>query len=224
VTNAEYELFDPRHADQRKFEDQVADLGRHPVVMVSWYDAWCFTTWLGNVEVPDGTSIRLVLPTEAQWEYACRAGSDTPFTWNSDRDGNKNEASDSNFHGRFPWPWDSAKEGTYRERTIPVDGLDSDGSNFPPNPWGFCQMHGNVGEWCWDWFDPNYYRLKLDGAVCNPAGPARASCRVIRGGGLVCDAGLCRSSFRDSNWASTSAYFLGFRLAAVPLESRMSGD
>ncbi len=119
------------------------------------------------------------LPTEAEWEYACRAGSDTPFAT-----GDTLRASDANFNGRFPYPGSPA--GEYRQRPVPV-------GSFPPNAWGLADMHGNVWEWTADWygpFDPS------DGGSIDPRGPASGDKRVIRGGSWYLDANSARCALR----------------------------
>jgi len=217
VTNLEYELFDLRHRDDRWYysgehpaavEKPGAD-DRCPVVMVSWYDAWCFTRWLGGLssEKNRASDLRITLPSEAQWEYTCRAGLITPFTFQDSHDGLTCTADVCNFDGRYPFG-NGAEKGEYRERTVPVDEL-------PANRWGFAQMHGNVREWCLDWYGPDFYEsqhlLSKD-----PVNRAKASARVLRGGCWIFDGRLCRSASRSRNVAVSRFRFCGFRLAAVP--------
>jgi formylglycine-generating enzyme required for sulfatase activity len=207
VTNVEYELFAPRHANYRwgderhpaiaKTGDPSADV-RCPVVNVSWYDAWCLTRWLG-VPQSGGTSYRLCLPTEKQWEYACRAGKTTPFTFRAPHDGTSCTTDICNFYGIDPaligakTPLD-ADVVLFREATIPVDDL-------APNPWGFFQMHGNVWEMCDSWYSPG------------------APTRVLRGGSEIDGSRYCRSSFRIGGVPGGRNQSVGFRLAAVPASS-----
>jgi sugar/nucleoside kinase (ribokinase family) len=96
VTNASYELFDSRHVTRRVFADKVKDISGHPAVDVSWYDAWCFAAWLGEVAL-DGRGYAICLPTESEWEYACRCGERASFTWGGGRDGQKVESEYCNF-------------------------------------------------------------------------------------------------------------------------------
>lgn len=208
VTNLQYELFEPRRRAVRAFADKGLNVDDHPVVNVSWYDAWCFATWLGELII-NGTAYRVELPTEAQWEYACRCGRSTPFTWSDGRDGNKIESDYCNYDGNSPWQragTTAARAGRYRGRTVDV-------KEFVPNAWGLHQMHGNVGEWCHDWYGPDYYRVSTEQ---DPRGPAQAISRVVRGGSWINDGEFCRSAYRDWLTPGYRSGNYGFRLAAVP--------
>jgi formylglycine-generating enzyme required for sulfatase activity len=150
-----------------------------PVEMVSWTDVQKFIKKLNKKsatckreldseqvwrENADGC---YRLPTEAEWEYAARAGTSTPF-WT----GNNISTNQANYFGDFPYGGGS--KGTYRRKTTPVN-------NFPASPWGLHDMHGNVWEWVLDWYDASYYGKC--GSVCtDPANLTSASGRVLRGG------------------------------------------
>jgi hypothetical protein len=186
VTNEEYELFDSRHSEQRWSDEPhplVAKSGddRCPVVNVSWYAAWCFAVWSG-----------CRLPSEAEWEYGCRAGLETPY---SVGDGRELTAEVCNFGGNV-------------SHTVPVDGL-AGGANG----WGFHQMHGNVDEWCEDWYRSQMYTST---ARVDPVGPESGSYRVDRGGSWFDAAWFCRSAFRSGDGPVNRYRLRGFRLAAVP--------
>ena len=163
----------------------------HPVVHVSWNDAVAYCKWLSAK-----TGKRFRLPTEAEREYACRAGSRTAFNT-----GTNLTIQQANFV-------DDQKQ--WRSGTVPVD-------SFAPNAWGLYNMHGNVFEWCSDWYGETYYNnCKANGIVTNPAGPATGSLRVIRGGSWDYSAENCRSAFR---FAFTPVYrrnTVGFRPVFVP--------
>ncbi|MCR4573313.1 MAG: SUMF1/EgtB/PvdO family nonheme iron enzyme, partial [Lentisphaeria bacterium] len=170
-----------------------------PVETVSWDEANRYCSLLNKThvsKVPSG--FQFSLPTEAQWEYACRAGTTTPFNFGNSLSGDK-----ANCDGRYPY---NAGKGRYMDETVPV-------GSYAPNAWGLCDMHGNVWEWCHDWCGkyPN-------GAVVDPTGPSSGSRRVLRGGGWYDFAVHCRSAYRFSSAPSLRNFSLGFRLALVPVQ------
>ncbi len=143
-----------------------------PVEQVSWDDAQEFIKKLNKKE---GKAYRL--PTEAEWEYAARAGTTTPFAF-----GSCLSTDQANYDGNYPL--EGCTKGKYREKTVTV-------ASFASNSWGLYDMHGNVWEWCSDW-----YGEYPTGAVTDPAGPGRGSYRVLRGGGWLNLACYCRSAGR----------------------------
>jgi formylglycine-generating enzyme required for sulfatase activity len=161
-----------------------------PVETVSHDDAMEFVRRV-EAERPE---LGLRLPTEAEWEYTCRAGTQTPFSF-----GPNTTTDDVNYNGNSPYA--GAPKGEYREKTVPVGSL-------PPNAWGLREMHGNVWEWCSDWSGP--YE---PGRTVNPEGPARGEDRVLRGGSWFDDALLARSAFRDALVPGYRSVVIGFRLA-----------
>jgi formylglycine-generating enzyme required for sulfatase activity len=133
------------------------------------------------------------LPTEAEWEYACRAGTSGPFST-----GNNITTGQANYDGNFPYSKNA--KGTYREKTVEV-------GSFAPNRWGLYNIHGNVYEWCWDW-----YGDYPGGAQTDPAGPSTGAHRVFRGGSWDNGARYLRSAYRH-RYAPTDRYNNpGFRL------------
>jgi formylglycine-generating enzyme required for sulfatase activity len=135
------------------------------------------------------------LPTEAQWEYACRAGTVTPFSTGANI--NTNQA---NYSGENPY--DSNVQGENRRKTTPV-------GSFPPNPWGLYDMHRNVFEWCWDW-----YGIYKSEDQTNPDGPVSGIKRVYRGGSWMSGLPHLRSAYRYSAPPSGGGDSnIGFRLA-----------
>ncbi|HSV98789.1 MAG TPA: formylglycine-generating enzyme family protein [Sedimentisphaerales bacterium] len=163
-----------------------------PVQCVNWDDCWEFLTALCEVEgVPRGT-YRLL--TEAQWEYACRAGTQTAFCY-----GNDLNPSMANFNGEYPYG--AGAKGLSREMTTLV-GI------FQPNAWGLYDMHGNVWEWCQDW-----YGGYPSEPVTDPYGPASGVFLVIRGGSWHNGAENCRCAFRRSSARFSTSGILGLRLA-----------
>ena len=160
-----------------------------PVEQVSFDDVSEFLEKL-NQRVPHGM---LTLPTESQWEYACRAGTTTPFSF-----GDTISTDQVNFDGNRPYG-DSPK-GEYRQETVDVKSL-------PANRWGLYEMHGNVWEWCSDWYAEYSPESQVD-----PVGPATGSHRVRRGGSWFNYARIMRSACRY--WYDPGNRFnsLGFRL------------
>jgi len=163
---------------------------KRPVERVSWDDCMGFIEKI-NVLIP-GLDLRL--PTEAEWEYSCRAGSATPFSF-----GDNITTDQVNYDGDFPY--DNAPKGKNRGKTV-------DTKTFPCNDWGLYEMHGNVREWCSDW--KGEYP---EGKSVDPAGPDNGETRVMRGGGWSNLGRYVRSAFRfwlepGSRWLN-----LGFRLA-----------
>jgi formylglycine-generating enzyme required for sulfatase activity len=176
VTNQLYEQFDPKHRNQR---DQYSDQNDQPVVHVNWYEAMTFCRWLG-----------CRLPTEAEWEYACRAGTTTPFYT-----GDKLTTGQANYN---------------IGKTTPV-------GSFKPNQWGLYDMSGNVWEWCQDWYDKEYYdKCKQQETTENPPGPEIGSYRVLRGGSWYGNAECCRSAYRYDCDPGNRDDVIGFRLVFLP--------
>jgi sulfatase modifying factor 1 len=162
---------------------------RCPVETVSYFAIERFVARLQ--ELSPGNRFRL--PTEAEWELACRAGTTTPFST-----GARLTPDQANFDGRYTLAGRTA--GRYRAAPAPV-------GSYPPNPWGFSDMHGNVWEWCGDWYGPY-----PDGPVRNPHGPASGSLRVIRGGSWYFDENSARSALRYTHPPGNDGFSLGLRL------------
>jgi sulfatase modifying factor 1 len=170
----------------------------HPVLHVSWNDAVAYCRWMTKK-----TGKQFRLPTEAEREYACRAGTLSPFNT-----GENLTTAQANYNGNYPY--NNNQKGIYRENTVPVN-------SFAPNGWGLYNMHGNVFEWCSDWYSATYYdECKAKGTVTNPSGPATVSYRVIRGGSWFSFAESCRSAYRRSLTPVYRSNNVGFRLVFVP--------
>ncbi|MBP3557058.1 MAG: formylglycine-generating enzyme family protein [Thermoguttaceae bacterium] len=164
----------------------------YPVERVSWFDSQSFCESLNALGVaPAGFAFRL--PTEAEWEYACRAGTNTPYFWGSTLNGDK-----ANCDGNSPYG--GVSEGRYLEKTSAV-------GSYTPNGWGLYDMHGNVYDWCADWLG-DYG----SGPQTDPMGPTSGSDRVLRGGGWSHGAKYCRSANRDVHGPTYRSLSLGFRL------------
>ena len=166
-----------------------------PVEQVSWEDAQKFIQAL-NHKMP---GLDLGLPSEAQWEYACRAGTETPFSF-----GGNITPEQVNYNGNRPYA--DGKKGLYRQETVPVKSL-------PANPWGLHEMHGNVREWVQDAWHNNYNNAPTDGSAWESSEAGAA--RVVRGGSWLSFARLCRSAYRYSFDPDDRNYFTGFRCARV---------
>ncbi len=164
---------------------------RLPAEHVSWFDASDFAAAL--TEIFKFRFWRFALPTEAQWEYACRAGTDSPFYCGRTLDGSLANIDDR-----------AGTTGRYLGRACDV-GL------YPPNPWGLFDMAGNVWEWCADW--------RADypaGDAVDPTGPASGEARVLRGGSWHSVPSRCRSAFRHSDPPEHKHGYVGCRVVLAP--------
>jgi formylglycine-generating enzyme required for sulfatase activity/serine/threonine protein kinase len=174
----------------------------HPVVNVTWRDATAFCTWLTWQE---GRTYRL--PTEAEWEYACRAGTTTLFSSGDDPEKLATVANVSDATAKTTFSgWHAIKAKDGYVFTAPV-------GSFKANAFGLFDMHGNVREWCGDWHADDYYGRSTES---DPPGSSSGKTRVVRGGGWTTSAAGCRSAGRGASSPSTVSLSLGFRVAADP--------
>lgn len=167
----------------------VAGFENHPVINVTWFGATEFATYAGGT-----------LPTEAQWEYACRAGSLTPFNTGNCL---------TNLQANYLWSdsYNNCNNTTYNSprRTQAV-------GTYAANAWGLHDMHGNVWEWCSDWYGsyPSTFQI-------NPTGPTAGTYRLIRGGSWNSSAWYCRSAIRHNIATPEESYYTtGFRIVLEP--------
>jgi formylglycine-generating enzyme required for sulfatase activity len=182
VTQAQYEAVVGQNPSRFRGKDRSVE--------VSWNDAVGFCEQLSR-----RVGHRVRLPTEAQWEYACRAGTATPFSF-----GATISTDQANYDGNYIYG--SGIKGKYRKETMPV-------GQFPSNAWGLHDMHGNVWEWCADWYGDGYYSNNPDK---NPGGPISGVYRVLRGGSWFNGPGLCRSASRYGESPDDTCGNVGFRV------------
>jgi formylglycine-generating enzyme required for sulfatase activity len=164
-----------------------------PVVAVSYRDIQGYFDRLQTL----APGQRFRLPTEAEWEYACRAGTSTAF-----HGGPALDASRANIDARFPYG--KGSPGPVLDRPTPV-------GSYPPNAWGLYDFHGNVWEWTSDWYGPY-----SSSSVLDPRGPVRGTRKVIRGGSWAFSASSARSAARYQHAPGDWGYSLGFRVVWEP--------
>jgi formylglycine-generating enzyme required for sulfatase activity len=194
VTQAQYQTVMNGNSEGLNADPSQFKGSNRPVEKASWQDAQIFLSRLNSIEqsagrLPNGW--KYVLPTEAEWEYACRAGTTTMYSW-----GNDINSSRANYN------WDGgANDGNDSKQTVNI-------GQFSANPWGFFDMHGNVWEWVSDW-KTNYFTV----AQTDPEGPASGSDRVLRGGSWSHGGTVLRSARRYYNSPSYRDIGIGFRVS-----------
>ena len=193
VTQAEWQTIMGNNPSNFKGE-------RRPVENISWDDCQEFLKKLNeaatSVETHGRASLPFRLPSEAEWEYACRAGTTTPFSF-----GETISTDQANYDGNSTYG--NGKKGVYRQQTTDV-------GSFPPNAWGLCDMHGNVWEWCADTWHDNYNEAPNDGSIWGSLNDKKA--KVLRGGSWFDDPGIVRSALRSRVSPVSRGYDQGFRV------------
>ncbi len=177
-----------------------------PAEQVPWNGAVEFCERLSSLEAEQKAGRSYRLPTEAEWEYACRAGAKTAFHYGDDL-----AAAQANFNGHHPFG--KAAKGPYLQKTAAV-------GSYAANAWGLFDMHGNVSEWCSDWYDPDYYKTSPKE---DPKGPAKGVVdtgfkeffRVVRGGCWHDEARACRSAYRFRLQPTEPYRLVGLRVVCV---------
>ncbi len=186
VTQAQYQRLMGENPSQFKGDNR-------PVEQVNWDEAMEFCDRLS-----DHTGQTHTLPSEVQWEYACRAGTSTPFHHGETTTPNLANYGADLAYGDGP-------TGIYRKTTTPV-------GSFPPNAFGLYDMHGNVWEWCLDLYHENYEGAPTDGSAWVTGGDP--DYRIIRGGSWYCYPHFCRSASRDHDLRDVHLSNFGFRVVA----------
>ena len=185
VTQAQYEVVmmgnaEGRNAKPSRFSDNL----NYPVEGVNWHDVQVFLNRLNAAEQAAGrlpAGMAYQLPTEAQWEYACRAGTTTAYSW-----GDTITPQNTNYSGS---PF----------------GQPRDVGQYEPNPWGFFDMHGNVSEWCADWMDWEFAWNSSGDALTDPVGPASGEQKILRGGNFYWYAQHARSASKGTQPPSSAS-------------------
>ena len=185
VTQEQYETVMGKNPSNFRGEKNL------PVEKVSWGDCQEF---IKKLREKDKKVYRL--PSEAEWEFACRAGTTTPFHF-----GETISTDQANYNGNFTYG--NGKKGVVRGKPTPV-------STFPANAWGLHDMHGNLWEWCQDW-----YGDYPQNDVVDPQGPDAGQYRVLRGGSWLLDPGNCRSAHRHRNGPGNRFGYCGCRLCCL---------
>jgi len=197
VTNAQYRAFESDH-DSGKYDGLSLTADQYPVVRVAWEEAQGYAEWAGAH-----------LPTEAQWEYACRAGTTSRFWWGDSETDAGRYANVADRASLRLWPW-----------WVVFDTDDGYPASSPvgaflPNAFGLYDVIGNVWQWCADWFGDSYYERS---PAEDPAGPGTGEFRVIRGGSWDCYPAHSRAAYRNWLVPPESRYpWLGMR-CVVPVQ------
>jgi formylglycine-generating enzyme required for sulfatase activity len=204
VTQREWETVVQKKANTSKFNSNRGGSLDHPAENMNWRQAVDYCKKLSALPAEKEAGRTYRLPTEAEWEYACRAGTTTPVHY-----GKSLSSKEANFNGNFPYG--GAEKGDYLRKTEKV-------GSHAPNAWGLYDMHGNVAEWCSDYYDPKYYST---GPKEDPKGPAKGVFptdyendfyRVVRGGCWVDEAVACRSAYRFRAMPHDAYQLIGLRL------------
>jgi formylglycine-generating enzyme required for sulfatase activity len=201
VTQREYERIMPKNPSV--FQAKNGGSPEHPAEQILWSDAVNFCKKLSELAEEKSAGRVYRLPTEAEWEYACRAGTKTVFHF-----GNTLSSTQANFNGHFPYG--GADLGPYLQKTAKV-------GSYRPNAFGLYDMHGNVAEWCSDWYDPDYYRQS---AKEDPQGPPQGVVatgfgdfyHVVRGGSWLDEGRGCRAAYRFRYMPNAQYRLVGFRV------------
>ncbi|MBE9033504.1 formylglycine-generating enzyme family protein, partial [filamentous cyanobacterium LEGE 11480] len=208
VTQSQWQAIAKQSQINRSLKDDPSEFkGKNlPVESVSWLDA---IEWCDRLSQQTGKTYRL--PSEAEWEYACRAGTQTPFHFGEtlSTDLANYRGQDWEFNGKtYSGKYGQGQYGSVLGKTTSV-------GTFPPNAFGLFDMHGNVGEWCEDLWHKNYKGAPIDGSVWGDRSIEEEAFRVNRGGSWDVRPAYCRSAIRYSDRATYLGDLLGFRVLCV---------
>lgn len=205
VTNEQFRKYLPTHSSG-EYEGISLNGDNQPAVLISWTDARNYARWLSE---QSGKQYRL--PTEAEWEYAAKAGKNVSRFWDNSEDSACSHASVADQSAKNLWrSWKTHDCNDGYPATAPV-------GSFPPNRFGLHDMLGNVWEWCSDWYDQNYY---TNSPRKNPAGPERGIYRAGRGGGWVGNPSFLRIEDRSFDTPDKKYNDLGFRLTLQTITAK----
>ena len=192
VTQAQWTALMGENPSYFQNKENLQTNDNYPVEQVSWYDASEFCARLSQ-----RTGHIYRLPTESEWEYAARAGANETFAY-----GKMLSPEIVNYNGKYNM---MSPCGLYRQKPTPV-------GQFPPNAWGLYDMHGNVWEWCQDWYNEKYYEQS---PAHDPHGSIAGEFRIYRGGSWYSYAISCRVANRDHAAPQKNTYMIGFRVVRV---------
>jgi len=226
ITNAQFEKYDPSHKSWRGYFMNISRDDNEAVIYVSWEDAAAYTKWLSD----NDTIYNYRLPTEAEWEYAARANTKTPY--NDDKNGNiytlnpfsEKLMEEMNYRFPYPFTWSNGCRGWVKwlpENCLGVEDIYPDKNHIKevnltvgrtlPNNFGIYDMCGGVEEWVYDWYGPYD-----ENDTINPYGYKTGDFKVTRGGSHNNHIQHARSANRMSAAINDKHYFLGFRIVRVP--------
>jgi len=230
IANFQYRVFFPQYAT-KKWDGFNFNLADQPAVQINWHLASEYCNMLTYTEkkkkrLPKGYVYRL--PTEAEWEYACRAGTDTYFYW-----GNVFEEEGAKYANCLDRNSAQHLDCSIYQESAKRDGhyITAPVGSYQPNAFGLNDMSGNVWEWCWDWYNPNAYRklheidpVQIDPVVSKMTKRGNferihkfeSTSKVIRGGGCLSPPSDCRSATRDSVIPEKKDNGIGFRIVLAP--------
>lgn len=231
VTQEQYQKIMGSNPSYFQGSNSYTDSSKQPVEMVSWNDAVsfcnklsinqgltpCYTDSGGSTIIDSGDIVSCNwsangyrLPTEAEWEYCCRAGTTTKYSWG--------DSTDDSTVKNYAWYEDNADDDYWSTPHADKPGTQPAGTKTA-NPWGLDDMHGNVTEWCWDWCEWDYYS---EGENSDPRGPDSGSYRAQRGSCWYDDASYLRSAYRTSLTPTFTSRNLGFRILRLQNSSSVS--